>query len=295
MKIIYFSSLALLPLLSFAQQTITVTEQEQSMSKGMQTSYYVEIPQTHLKEVEKDWLKYGAEKSKGKTISANGENLQNEAVNQNISAKPFSLYSKLMETTDHVQVSIWVSEDNVTFISNRSLNNKGEAVKKYLYDFAIMEYKKAVSEELSMETKSQKDMEKQLDALIKEDEKSNKKINSNQAAIKSAADVTMTTNTNLAGMDDKISAQQQMVLSTASDPNAHKGAEKSLKDLQNQRADMIKLNENNVKNTDNWNKEIREEERKISDNKEKQTQQVAALDIQKQKVQSLSNKLAHIS
>jgi hypothetical protein len=162
MKKILVAAYLTFSITAFAQKNITVDEAPRPMSKDSQFSYLVEIPQAKVKQVEKDWLKYISIKSKGKATVVNGENLQTEAVYKNISPNPFNVYSKLVETTDGVNLTVWLTDNNAAFISKTPNSIEDLAVQKYVRDFAVQEYKLAVEEELKMERNKLNDIENQI-------------------------------------------------------------------------------------------------------------------------------------
>ena len=294
MKNILFTTLCFISLSAFTQKQITLTEDTLPMSKGTQTAFIVEIPQATLIEVEKHWLKYVSNGSKGKATVVNGENLQPAAVNKNISPNPFNVYSKLLETTEAVKLTSWFTQNDTVFVSAQLNNDQDLAAQKYVRDFAIAEYQTAVKDELKGEQEKQKALEKELANLIKEQEKSAKKISESNRAIQKSNDNIATNNADIQSMSYKISDQKGMVERTAADANANKGAKQTLKDLENQKKKIQSQNENENKNIDSMNKTIREEERKIADLKEKANSKTAQIEQQKQKVAEVQTKLDDI-
>ncbi len=275
----------------FAQKPIVIEPAVRLMSKDTQPSYQFQIPQTTLKSVEKSWLKYLSSGSKGKATSASGENLQAGMVNTNISPKPLSVYSKLLETSEGVRITAWFTENDTMFLSKATSESQDLAIQKYLRDFATAEYKGAVSVELKAEQDKLNAQEKTLDGLYKEEEKAAKKISESKRSIQKSTDNTAKNNADIQNMSYKISDQQGMVERTASDANANKGAKQTLKDLENQRKTLQKNNETEAKNIDNMNKQIREQERAITALKEKQKEAASQIEAQKSKVKEVQTKL----
>ena len=290
MKSIFVTLLSVLSLSAFAQKQIIVQEGTVAMSKGTQTSFQVIIPQTTFKDVEKDWQKYVSTGSKGKATAVNGENFQPAAVNANVSPAPFNVYSKLLETTEGVRLTVWLTENDTVFISKEVSSDKDLAAQKYVRDFAVLEYQNAVKKELEAEQEKQKGFEKELEGLIKDEEKSGKKISSSQRSIQRANDAIATNNADIQNTSYKISDAKRMVERTTSDENANKGAKKTLKEVKNEKKKLQKDNESQAKSIDNWNKEIREEERNITDSQQKQAAKKADIEKQKQKVQEVQTK-----
>ncbi len=278
----------------FAQKQITVLEDTFAMSKGTQTGFQVVVPQITLIEAEKQWLKYVATGTKVKATAVNGENIQPGAVNPNVSPKPFTIYSKLLETTEGVRITAWLTENDTIFFSKQVNSDQDLAVQKYIRDFAVAVYHNEVKDELQAEQDKQKALEKELNNLIKEEEKSGKKISESNRAIQKSTDNIATNNGDIQNMAYKISDQKGMVERTASDPNAHKGAKQTLKDLENQRKKLQSQNVAENKNIDAMNKTIREEERKITDLKEREASKTTEIEQQKQKVKEVLTKLEGI-
>jgi hypothetical protein len=294
MKKILVAAYLTFSITAFAQKNITVDEAPRPMSKDSQFSYLVEIPQAKVKQVEKDWLKYISIKSKGKATVVNGENLQTEAVYKNISPNPFNVYSKLVETTDGVNLTVWLTDNNAAFISKTPNSIEDLAVQKYVRDFAVQEYKLAVEEELKMERNKLNDIEKQQASLIKDEEKSNKKINDNLRGIAKAKDKIVTTQSDIDAASVKIENQKKMVDKTAADANATKGAKKTLNDLEKDKVKSQKNTDGDAKDIESWEKEIREEQRNIADGKQKQGLKLSDIDAQKQIVYGVQTKLSNI-
>lgn len=277
-----------------AQKQITIEEAVKPMSKDSQPAFVVVIPQIKLADVEKDWLKYISTGSKGKASVVNGENRQPLVLVKNISPKPLSIYSKLLETSEGVKLTVWFTENDTLFISKQQNNDQALAIENYLRDFAVKEYQDVVKAELNTEQQIQTDLTKQLNALIKEQEKSAKKVSESNRAIQKSNDNIATNNGDIQSLSYKISDQKGMVERTASDANANKGAKQTLKDLENQKKKLQNQNKTESKNIDNMNKTIREEERKIADYKEKVIAQNAQIEAQKQKVAIVQAKLSDI-
>src|ERR1700753_166312 len=134
-----FKLIALATMLStgvaYAQDPLNVDEAVKPMSKGSNPSFTVLIPQNTLKSTDKDWRKYIGAGSKGKVVDANGEIFIAGAVNKNVSATPFNVYSTLVETTDGVRLTAWLSLNDSVYISKDQGNDRDLAAQKYVRDF----------------------------------------------------------------------------------------------------------------------------------------------------------------
>jgi hypothetical protein len=252
------------------------------------------IPDAKLKNVQKDWERYAGAGSRGKASSAQGQYTQYGAINQNISPDPFNITARLLATTDGVRVSIWLSDNNNFQNAKASAPDRNLALKKYLRDFAVAEYRQAVTDEKNNAMEKQKGIENELTKLIKEEEKSGKRIERDRASIHHTNDAITTSNLDIQSLTAKIESQKGMVDNNAADPNASKGARKTLKELEDQKKDLQKLNDKRGKEIMNWSDEIRADERAIADLKEREISKKVDIEKQKQVVQEIQTKLDSI-
>lgn len=290
-KQILFLVLVTFSLGAVAQNPIVVNVSPAPMSMDTQRSFVVVIPQTILKEVKSDWLKYTGKGSKGKATELNGELLQTGAVNKNISSDPINVYSKLTETTEGVRLNVWLDEKSV---SSKPNNGQHLAVQKYVYDFSVQQYRAAVQKELKTEQAKQKKLENDLSGLIKGEEKAVKTVSENERSTERANDAIATNYRDIDNSTEKISDQKQNVERNAADANAAKGAKKTLGELQDEKKDLQKENEKQSKKIDSRNKENRAEVRHMVASQENQEAKIAALEKQKLIVHAVQEKLNNI-
>ena len=251
----------------------------------------VTIPQTEQRQVQKDWVEYAGRGSKGKATVINGDNVQYAAVNKNISPSEFDISCRLLGTNEGVRVTVWLTENNTLLVSREQNSDRTTALQKYVRDFAVAEYKLAVMNELHAGEIRQKDLENEQTKLIREEEKAEKKIEGNKASIRHSNDDIATSNNDIQSTTAKIESQKAMVDNNAADPNAFKGAKKTLRELQDQKEDLQKLNDKRSKEILHWSDEIRAEERVIADYKDKEATNAANIEKQKQTILVVKAKL----
>jgi hypothetical protein len=251
----------------------------------------VMIPQVTLRDAQKDWQHYVGKGSKGKSSNTDGEYTQYAAVNKNISADPFNITARLLATTSGVKISVWLSDNN-NFQNNKTpSDDRNQALQKYIHDFAVQEYRDAVMNELKGNQQQQKMMENDMTKLVKEEEKAAKGTEANKRAIKTANDAITTRKKDIVSITAKIESQKAMVDNTAADPNATKGAKKTLNELENEKANLQRQNDKEEKDIVSWNNEIRANDRYITDTQEKEATKRASIDKQKQATQITQAKL----
>lgn len=254
----------------------------------------VTIPQTEQRQVQKDWVEYAGRGSKGKASVINGDNVQYAAVNKNISPSQFDISCRLLGTNDGVRVTVWLTENNTLLVSREQNSDRTTALQKYVRDFAVAEYRLAVMNELNTAQIRQKDMENDLTKLIREEEKAGKRIEGDRANIQHTKDAITTTNNDIQSTTAKIESQKAMVDNNAADPNASKGAKKTLRELEDQKEDLQKLNDKRGKEILHMSDDIRADERVIADYKEKEAAKTANIEKQKLTVQLVKTKLEGI-
>ena len=153
------------------------------MSKGSQNAYVTEIPQGKLKEVVSGWKKHVKHESKNSIENSGGEIIMRETIIPNISSTPIYIYARLLETEQGVNLTAFFSENDSVFLSSISSVEKSIAIKKFMKDFVIQQYKVAVYHEQDAENKKLSKFENDLEDLIKANEKANKRINEDERKI----------------------------------------------------------------------------------------------------------------
>lgn len=294
MKNILFTSLMLFSVSAIAQQTVVVDMIPQTTDNITQISYVVLIPQAQLKEVGNNWNRHLSKDSRGRSSDNNGVHVQENVLVKNISPDRFEMYSKMSETLEGVHLNVWLTQNGRALVSKTPDSALDLAAKKYVYDFAISQYREAVQLELKKEEEKLKKMEEGLAGLIKTKEQSIQTVRQNEREgerITTAMDVTEKDIDN-AALD--IHDQKQMVKATAADPNAMKGAEKTLGNLQDDKQSLQKDNRKKSESLDDLEKANRKEARVMDTNEQNVALKTAAIETQKQVVQDVQTKLNNI-
>lgn len=182
MKTTLYLLVALIPSFVFAQNELVIEEGNAPMPYGMKASYSLVIPQAKLKDVTESFKKYIRTGTKAKIAEENGIISIVGAVNSNISALPINVFGKLTEMIKGISVTLWVSEGEI-FISQEVSPSKNEAVKKYLHDFAVQEYRNAVQNELKAEQDKAKEAQRLLDGFVRDYKKAETAISDHKAEI----------------------------------------------------------------------------------------------------------------
>ncbi len=290
-----FSLSALVLVTSFAAtaqiEVETTTAPEKS---GAPTVFSVNIPQTILKITEKAWLHYIGKGSKGKASLDNGQHLQLGAVNKNIYHEPFEVRSTLVEGVDGVRLRAWFTKNGVAWPSKKGERDQNFAEKKYLHDFAIDQYRCAVKEELEDEQDKLKKLEKTMDSIVKEGVKSGQTISQNERSGQRTSDAMTASEKDIVIQSAKIEGQRDMLDATATDPNASKGANKTMDEMKDDKKDLQKLNESQGQDLDDLNADTQAAQRNSMTLQQRQEATQVQIDAQRGVVRQVEAKLAAI-
>jgi len=290
-KQILFTAAAIFSVAVFAQNPIVVSVSPAPVSMDTQHSFVVIIPGAELKETKKNWLQYLAKGSEGDASETNGNNLQIGVVNGNVSATPFNVSSRMIETNEGVRLNAWLDPNIAATTPN---SGRHLAMQKYVYDFAVQEYRVAVAKDIKEAENKLEELEKQLAAMIKNEEKLIKSVNTNDPANSRSDDAMLANNNDIKSSSEKISEQKDMVNYTAADANANKGAKKTLEEMKDDKKDLQNDNEKREKRIEKRNKENRASDRSTELSQEAQRAKTSEIEQQKAVIVALKAKFDKI-
>lgn len=276
-----------------AQKEITVTSVNKQMSRGMQPGYMVNIPEATVKDVSAAYKKQLEDNTKASAKSIDNELVIYGAVNKNFSANPFIIYSKMLETTDGIELTIYVTEDSLKFIGEDSDPDKVAALKKTLHDFAASQYKMVVNKQLAVENKKLLDLKETLEDQMDDENENLKDIKQNQRNIENYQSKIESNKTQQASKIEQIDKQQKLAdgISDKKSPE-YNLATKNLKKYQDEKKSLEKESEKYSRSIDDENTEIKELEHKNEDIKKQQAttnQKIEAQDIVVKNMEAVIN------
>ena len=265
------------------------------MSKGTQTGFEVVIPEVTFKSVQSDLGKYMRKDSKSRTEDANGELFIIGAVNKNIHPTPFNIYIKHLEINDGVRLTAFFTPDDTLYFSNALDNEKAIAIKKYLRDFALQEYRGVVKDELTVQRRRLTNLESEFESLIKAKQRSEKNINEAKRDIESNNRSLIDFNKLDTTKSEEILRQKDVVSRLkGTGGEEEKLAAKKLKSLESEKRKLEKESEKTARDTDNQNIRIEDEKRRIEKNLNDQESKKKEIEKQKDKTKSVEEKLGNI-
>ncbi len=276
----------------FAQKEITVDEMMKTMSKGSQNGYVTDVPQGKLKEVTSGWKKYVKRDSKNNIEEANSEVVMRGTTIPNISSNPIYVYVRFLETDQGVMLTAYFSEDDSVFISTVKSEEKSIAIKKFMKDFVIQQYKVAVYHEQDAEKKKLSKLENDLDDLIKANEKANKRINEDNRRIDKNKDEIAANRKEQEARAGEVANQKEVARTLSTSTGEEKDlSEKKLKNLEKEKKKLEKKGENLHKDVEDLETDIRRQQRNIEKNEDLQKAKKEDISAQKDEIRAVEKKL----
>ena len=169
--------------ITVSAQEIEVKEVQSKMSKGVQTGYYVVVPKTNEKNVNRDWKNVMRDHKAKTSNSGKNEQYSAQAKILSLSADPVDVYMVAQESKDGVGVTIFFHTID-GFIGRDNPGTNAREAEIFVRNFAVERLKSSVSDEVKDEEKELKDLEGDLKDLERDKEKLEKKIADAKETIK---------------------------------------------------------------------------------------------------------------
>ncbi len=174
---------------TFSQEKIEITEQNVDMLKGNQPAFVVIIPKASANQIHDSWAKKIRQNTKSK-IQENGAVFSITGTRIfDIYSYPINVYSSTIQLDASVKLITLIEIDN-TFLgadsknSNENFKKAYDNIKKFIYYYAIKEYKNSVSKELEIENTKLQNLADQLFDLEKQNTTLQKNIKTNEQYLK---------------------------------------------------------------------------------------------------------------
>ncbi len=282
---------------SFAQEPITIREENVDMSKGNQPAYIVMIPQSNMKNVLKSWTKKIKQNTKSKVKQNGAEHSIQGTLITEIYSDPINIYSAVIQVDSSVKLISMYEVDSVFFspnVNDSHIDNERtyQGIKNFIYGFALEEYKNSVGEELKMESNTLKDLANQLEKLEKQNTNYHKNIATNeQNILKSESELELLGKQKERNLEDI--DRNRANLSSAS-KEEEKGAKKLLNSSEKEKKSIENKLEKEEKNIINYNAKISEFTRLAEENLIAQVSTKEEIEAQKMVVERVTQKLNNI-
>lgn len=276
----------------FNPGNIEVIKSAVKTADGNKEALELVIPEVSIDKVRKDWyrtLKKSTKSDvteKGNSYAAYGSNIKK------ISNEPIDIEVNFIDKQGAVHVSAILQKDSAVVNPNNYPQIYASA-EGYLKRYGLETYKDKVKADIKGEEKTLKDMKKELDKLIKKNEKEHKKISDNRILIDAAEDE-LKLNDNereqaLVNIQNKRNRVRQV-----SGKDAVKAAKKDVKTAQKEKKSLEKQRKKTYRGIVSYKSDIERTNQAIDLNLQRQKEQTLVIYKQELKVKALEDKLAMI-
>ncbi|MEO8088558.1 MAG: hypothetical protein ABI763_17200 [Bacteroidota bacterium] len=278
-----------------AQDSLHVSQAEKQMSRGIHNGFSVDIPQARLKDVVNAWKKYIKRGDNKASVENNEDEYQiTGTALTNITPQPMNVYAQIKEVEKAIRLTAYFTPDDSNYISSVVNGDQVYATERLMKDFARMQYRLAVENELNKETENLKNMENEKEDLINDNEKANKNINEYERKIDRANSEIESNKTEQSKRSADVANQKEIVRATTPKTETFDLEDKKLSSLEKELKKLEKEGESLHKDIDNWNSDIREQKRNIDKNDDQIKEKKEAISKQKDHVKDVNAKMLNI-
>ena len=128
-------------------------------------AYVVTIPVAELIIVRKRWDDYVGKNARGWESQKKGIHRQRGIIEKTISTQKFAVYNEIVATELGTRLTVWFDQNGCPLVASKPGDELDLAIKKYIQDFAVDQYEKAIRIELKKAQKMKRKMEMELSAL----------------------------------------------------------------------------------------------------------------------------------
>ena len=282
-----------------AQVPVKISGKNVTMSKGEQPAFIVEIPQANIESVKKSWMKLIRQNTKSKVSTENSEITILNTQIDGISEKPVNIYSAVYQVDSAVKL-VSLFEIDSTFFSfdgdkdDMTYERTYRGIEHFLHDFAVAEYREAVEAELKVESKELKNLNNELQKLVKQTETFHKKIKQNESDSLNAEAQISSLEVDKQRKQGEIDSKKESMSSIAGDKELHNEAKKHLKSLEKQRKKIEKEIDKLKANIVEYHSDNVELKRSIIENDKQKEELLNEISKQQETVKKVTAKLENI-
>ena len=260
-----------LPLFLNAQKKIDIIQESATLSIGNQPTYQISIPDANLESVKKDWMKLIRQNTKSKIEETGSEMNITGTLIKEIYHEPFNIYSALIGTDSAAKLVAAFEIDSVFFSAdeaNKNIQNEktGNAIKNFIREFAVNQYKIAVQVQVDKEEKNLSKLNKEFESLSKQVESDRKDIKGNEQSIKNSQDAIATYEKDNERKITEINAKKEAIADIKDSPEMQKTAKEELKNLEKEKKSVENSLEKEQKNIVKYQTNIDELDRAVENN-----------------------------
>ncbi|MCA6078141.1 hypothetical protein [Fulvivirga sedimenti] len=250
------------------------------------------IPEVGLDQVRKYWSRSLKKSGDGKLRTDGNRLTIDQVVIESVAADPFDVEVQIEETPDLVNLWMALERDSVALSSNDE-PQLFTALESYLRNEGLEIYRSKVQDEIDREEKVLRDLNNDLESLIKDNEKMHKKITDNNLKIEDNNRKLETNKIERRNSVERISERKDILLN-ARTSEEEKDAKKALKTAEKEGKQLDKDRNKMYDQLVDYQKEIQENEQLISQNLNDQRDMLLSIKKQELLVEAYKTKLASI-
>jgi hypothetical protein len=192
-----------------SQYNFELKESEYNFAKGKHHGFSIPIFESTINHIEKDWKKLMKQwhgKVDGKKHEYFTDNASLKAIGENV----FDTYAYCKKGSDNIEFIVAVDLGGA-FLNDKQHSSKAKAFKKELISFAKESSKNGLDIKIKEQTEKEQQFSKQLDHLIKQQEKLTENIESWKAEIEKAENEILNNNKEQEAKKNEVDEQSQVL------------------------------------------------------------------------------------
>jgi hypothetical protein len=280
---------------SFAQKKISVINENVDMSRGNNPAYVVIIPLSEASEIQKDWAKRIKQNTNARVVQKGVEYSITGTRVVEIYYDPINVYNAVVQVDSSVKLVTLFEIDGIFFSprdEDEKFNNEKthQDITKFVYNFAIEEYRKSISKQIEEGRKKLQEYGAQLSKLEKDNTTFNTNLKTNENNLKVSETKFSSLEKERERIVGEVSKNQSNLNSAPNKKEAQKLLKKSEKEMKTVGNNLIK-EQDKIKN---YKTKIVEFKSKIKENLKTQERTKWEIERQKKGVNNLFDTLGNI-
>ena len=201
----------------------TIQEAAKSMSKGLNNSYTIELPQTKKSEAEDVWKKFMKEyKAKTKWNKKTKEWFSDDAEIESMSENTVDLYTTFVDHKDMTLMTVWYDLGGA-YMSSKTHPKSYPAVEQMLTEYALSVSTGLAQALIDAKAKEVEEVEKEVKKLEKENKSLAEKIEDAKKSIAKMETEIKENKSQLATLEGDLQTKKAALASTKADLEAKMG------------------------------------------------------------------------
>lgn len=276
----------------FTPGKVEVMQSSINTSSGPKEAIQLSIPEVNIDKVRKDWYKTMKKSSKNDVNEKGNSYAVNGASIKKVSNEPIDMEVNFTDNQGTILMSAVFLKDS-TVVNSSNYPQIYASAEGYLRRYGLETYQSKVKSDIKEEEKNLKNLKKELERMIKKNEKEHKKISDNKLLIDAAEDELKLNDSERERALVNIQNKRERVRQV-SGKDAIKEAKRDVKEAQNEKKSLEKSRKKTYRGIVEYKSDIERANQAIDLNLQRQKEQTLTIYKQELKVKALEEKLAAI-